>query len=188
MTPHYSIPWLTDQLDRGETLKFIYFWGHTPKPGETIGAFCLSQWYECPFTIDGITYPTSEHWMMAQKARLFGDTVIFDKIIAARTPGEAKDLGRQVQGFDEKTWTERRYDIVKQGNVQKFNQNPALKDYLLQTNQRVLVEASPIDPIWGVGLAHDDKNIEQVQTWKGLNLLGFALMEVRDVLKGRGIF
>lgn len=185
MTPIYSIQWLITELEKGHTLKFIYFWGHTPNQPDVIDKSCLSQWYEAPFTVDGITYKTSEHWMMAQKALLFNDTGIFHKIVNAHKPGEAKDLGRQVTGFDEQIWNEKRYDIVIQGNFQKFSQHQDLLDFLLKTENRVLVEASPIDKIWGIGLAHDDKRIDDVQAWQGLNLLGFALMEVRDLLKPR---
>jgi ribA/ribD-fused uncharacterized protein len=180
---HYTLAALTEQYDRDQPLKFIYFWGHTSRPGEPIGKFCLSQWYECPFVVGGFTYNTSEHFMMAQKARLFKDEATFQKIIQSRTPGEAKDLGRLVADFDEQTWLEHRFDIVKTANRHKFGQNPELGEYLRKTGERVLVEASPIDRIWGIGMAEDDKDIANIHAWRGLNLLGFALMEVRDELK-----
>ncbi len=188
MTQYYDIKWLKSKFERGDALKFIYFWGHTNKYKEEIGKFCFSQWFESPFTVENTTYKTCEHWMMAQKALLFNDEVTFNKIINSVKPGEAKDLGRQVMGFDEQIWNNKRFDIVKSGNIHKFNQYPALTDYLLKTESRILVEASPIDTIWGIGLSPDDEQINNIYAWPGLNLLGFALMEVRDFLKEFGHF
>ena len=98
--------------------------------------------------------------MMAHKALLFGDMQCFEQIVAARKPAEAKELGRQVLSFDEVIWRERRYEIVKQGNIHKFNQNPRLKAFLLDSKSRILVEASPVDEIWGIGLAADSAHID----------------------------
>ncbi|STZ03446.1 Swarming motility protein ybiA [Moraxella equi] len=132
--------------------------------------------------VGNVTYPTAEHYMMAQKAKLFGDMAIFNEIIHAKHPKQAKDLGRQVKNFDEKIWNKHRFDIVVQGNIAKFSQHSKLKAYLLGTGDSILVEASPIDGIWGVGLARDDDKIHHPLNWQGLNLLGFALMQVRDTL------
>lgn len=180
---NYSIPWLQQQIDSGQPVKYIFFWGHQPHPKGIITSTCMSQWWESPFTVDGITYATAEHWMMAEKARLFGDTAIAEKIIACKKPGEAKALGRTVQNFDNATWEAKRFEIVCEGNVHKFGQNATLKDYLLQTGDRVLVEASPVDFIWGIGLTGDKPEAMNPAKWRGLNLLGFALMEVRDRLR-----
>jgi ribA/ribD-fused uncharacterized protein len=188
MTPHYDIPWLSERFENGEPLVFLYFWGHTDKRNEKVGKFCFSQWFESPFTVNNITYKTSEHWMMAHKALLFNDLHNFEKIINSRTPGEAKDLGRQVTGYDDQIWNSKRFGIVKAGNIHKFNQNPVFARYLLQTGDKILVEASPVDPIWGIGLTKDSKNIDDIYTWRGLNLLGFALMETRDFLNTFGHF
>lgn len=188
MSKHYDIKWLTDSFESGATLKFIYFWGHTNKLNEEAGKFCFSQWFESPFTVDSKTYKTSEHWMMSQKALLFGDKITSDKILSTNHPREAKELGRQILGFDEQTWNGKRFEIVKTGNIHKFNQNPAFADYLIKTGERILVEASPVDTIWGIGLSQDGKDIDNIYTWRGLNLLGFALMEVRDFLKEFGHF
>ena len=122
--------------------------------------------------------------MMAEKARLFGDTKAEQKIISASNPGEAKKLGRSVLGFDDNLWFENRFSIVVNANVAKFSQNAELKTYLLGTGSRVLVEASPVDKIWGIGLAVNDAGFENPNLWKGENLLGFALMEVRSQLVG----
>ena len=108
--------------------------------------------------------------------------MILDKILKAKSPAEAKKLGRKVSNYDENIWVENRFEIVKAGNYLKFSQNEELKNYLLNTNNRILVEASPVDPIWGIGLAHDHADANYPEKWKGLNLLGFALMEVRDEL------
>ena len=180
---HYDINWLTEKFEKGEALKFLYFWGHTNKYKEEVGKFCFSQWFESPFVINNVTYKTSEHWMMAQKALLFHDKDTFKRIIACNKPGEAKELGRQVANFDEQIWEEKKFDIVKLGNFYKFSQNPKLADYLLKTDTRILVEASPIDTIWGIGLSQDSEDIGNMYAWRGQNLLGFVLMEVRDCLK-----
>ena len=181
MTPTYDINWLRETI-KTETLKFLFFWGHQGKNNEEIGKFCFSQWYESPFTVDNITYKTSEHWMMTQKALLFNDKETAAKIIGSNKPGEAKQLGRQISAFNQSTWTENRYRIVTIGNIHKFNQNPLLGEFLLKTESGILVEASPIDEIWGIGLARDHPDVENIEKWRGLNLLGFALMETRDHL------
>jgi hypothetical protein len=120
--------------------------------------------------------------MMAAKARLSGDDEAAGKILAAPHPGAAKALGRQVRGFDEQHWAEHRFDVVVAGNMAKFGQHRQLRDYLAGTGSRVLVEASPRDRVWGIGLAADDERAGTPERWLGLNLLGFALMEVRQQL------
>lgn len=186
MTPHYNLPWLLQKYDANEPLKYVFFWGHTPKHGETVDKACFSQWYESPFTVEGITYPGTEHWMMAHKALLFNDHEVYEKIIRTSKAAEAKKLGRQIRGFEEPIWNEHRFEIVKQGNIHKFGQHPALGEFLLNTGHRVLVEASPVDAIWGIGLPQDTPQIENPHTWRGLNLLGFALMATRDALRENG--
>ena len=121
--------------------------------------------------------------MMAQKALLFGDKEAYYKIVDAKSPGEAKALGREVKSFDQTTWEERRFGIVVDGSLAKFQQHPDLKAFLLNTKERVLVEASPVDSIWGIGLTAEDERAANPEMWEGLNLLGFALMETRDILK-----
>lgn len=167
----------------GEPFEILAFWGHRPSRGGAFpGPGCLSQWWPGPFTVDGAVYPTAEHWMMAGKARLFGDDEALAAILAASSPGAAKALGRQVRGFDEARWYAAGYHIVVQGNVAKFSQQPQLRDFLLNTGRRVLVEASPYDRIWGIGLGRDHPDTVVPSRWRGLNQLGFALMEVRDRL------
>ncbi|MDM0010755.1 NADAR family protein [Variovorax sp. J22G73] len=167
---------------QGHRPEYLLFWGHqAPKAG--VNKSCFSQWFEAGFKLDGIRYRTAEHFMMAGKARLFDDTATCERILAARTPGEAKKLGREIGGFDEAAWVAARLDIVTQGNIAKFAQNPALGAFLLGTGHQVLVEASPVDPIWGIGLAATDPAAQDPRAWRGLNLLGFALMAARDALK-----
>lgn len=121
--------------------------------------------------------------MMAGKAKLFDDQEVFKEILTAETPNQAKSLGRKVKNFDPKIWDEHKYEIVKQGNLLKFSQNEKFKEFLLSTNDKILVEASPYDTIWGIGMLETDPRAENPQQWNGENLLGFALMEVRDELK-----
>lgn len=163
--------------------KFLFFWGHQPAKDGTITKTCFSQWWESSFTVDGIEYKSAEHWMMAKKAELFGDKEIQEKIVACKSPAEAKKFGREVRNYDNETWLANRFQIVKEGNLHKFSQHEDLKQFLLNTNERIIVEASPVDAIWGIGMASDDKECNYPEKWKGLNLLGFALMEVRDQLR-----
>jgi ribA/ribD-fused uncharacterized protein len=162
--------------------EFLFFWGHTTK-STTIGQHVLSQWWPASFSIDGQTYPTAEHYMMAQKAKLFGDDQAYGNILSAPSPSEAKALGRRVSGFDENLWIAQRFPIAVRGNTAKFEQNPELKDWLINTENLVLVEASPVDTVWGIGLAASDERALDPRTWRGLNLLGFALMQARAALK-----
>lgn len=174
---------LLAHIAQGHRVDCLLFWGHqVPKDGR-VGKTCFSQWYEAPFTLEGDTYRTAEHFMMAGKARLFGDAATCEMILAARTPGEAKKLGRQIRDFDEAAWLAARFDLVTRGNIAKFSQNPAMGVFLLGTGEQVLVEASPVDAIWGIGLAATDAAAQDPRRWRGLNLLGYALMAARDALR-----
>jgi ribA/ribD-fused uncharacterized protein len=178
----YNLDWIKQKAESEAYVKYLFFWGHRPSVDGTITGSCLSQWWLCKFVVDDILYESAEHWMMAEKARLFKDEEILEKIINCKSPAEAKKLGRQVRNFDDKKWNEHRYEIVKRGNHFKFEQNSDLKMFLLNTNNRVLVEASPYDTIWGIGLSKDSQKAQHPSQWRGLNLLGFALMEVREEL------
>ncbi|WP_406286929.1 NADAR family protein [Embleya sp. NBC_00896] len=166
---------------RGPRLKYVFFWGHR-EPLTGVDSACMSQWYPSPFTVDDVTYPTAEHWMMAGKARMFGDADAERRVLAAGHPKTAKTIGRQVRGFDEQRWVAARFELIVRGNVAKFGQHEAMRAFLLGTGRRVLVEASPLDRIWGIGLAADDERAGDPERWRGLNLLGFALMEARSRL------
>lgn len=172
-------------LNEGNHVTYLFFWGHQPEKNGATSNSCLSNWHPAPFTLDDITYPTSEHYMMAQKAKLFGDTRTHQSVLKAKTPKEAKALGRKVGGFNEEAWNNHRIEIVVSGNEAKFSQHPIMKDFLLSTRDAVLVEASPYDRVWGVGMSADHPAIEEPKAWQGLNLLGFALMEVRSRLHAR---
>ncbi|TAK83678.1 MAG: NADAR family protein [Aquabacterium sp.] len=162
---------------RGQAPDYLFFWGHRGAKA------CLSQWFEAAFVVDGLSYASAEHFMMAGKARLFGDDASLRNILAAATPSQAKSLGRAVTGYDEAAWRQHRGEIVRAGNLAKFSQHEALRDYLLSTGDQVLVEASPVDAVWGIGLAHDHPHAPHPPRWPGLNLLGFALMQVREELR-----
>ncbi len=179
----YSVKWLLENLGKGVYMDYLFFWGHTPRKEGIIDKSCFSQWYPSDFSVDGINYLTAEHWMMAKKALLFNDHEMLNKILAAEKPALVKQLGREVNGFDEKVWAKSSYELVVQGNKHKFSQNNMLKNFLLQTGSKIIVEASPADTIWGIGLSQDAKEAANPVQWKGTNLLGFALMEVRDQLK-----
>ncbi|MEU6668266.1 NADAR family protein [Streptomyces sp. NPDC046727] len=175
---------LIREVRAGSRIKYLHFWGHQPLPNGRVGASCLSQWWPSPFVVDGVEYATAEHWMMAGKARLFGDTEAERRVLAAEHPAAAKKAGRLVRGFDEEIWERERFRIVVEGSVHKFAADDDLERFLLGTGNRVLVEASPLDRIWGIGLTADDEAASVPERWRGLNLLGFALMEARERLAG----
>ncbi|WP_031513854.1 NADAR family protein [Streptomyces sp. NRRL F-5123] len=177
-----SVDELVACVGRGARAKYLHFWGHRPQRDGSAGPGCLSQWWPAPFIVDGARYATAEHWMMAGKARLFDDPEAEQRILAAASPGAAKAAGRKVRGFDEAVWQRERFALVAAGSRHKFGQHPELREYLLATAGRVLVEASPLDRIWGIGLAADDERAADPARWQGLNLLGFALMDARDAL------
>ena len=166
----------------GEQFDYLYFWGHQPSKTGEITKSCLSQWYAAPFTVDGIVYQTAEHWMMAAKARLFRDEESLVQILESSDPKTAKALGRKVKNFDGSVWGQNARRLVTEGNIAKFSQNSHLREFLLATGNAVLVEASPFDRIWGIGLKADDDRAKTPAMWQGQNLLGFALMDVREAI------
>ncbi|MFK4103503.1 NADAR family protein [Streptomyces sp. NPDC019531] len=174
---------LVRQVRAGARIKYLHFWGHRPRTDGRVGASCLSQWWPSPFVVDGVTYATAEHWMMAGKARLFEDQEAEHRILAAGSPAQAKKMGRLVRAFDEQRWRRERFGIVAEGSFHKFAAHPDLRQFLLNTGDRVLVEASPVDRVWGIGLAADDEAASDPARWRGPNLLGFALMETRARLR-----
>ena len=173
-----SVDELKSYLLQGRQVEYLFFWGHR-KVKSGISKACFSQWFEASFTVENTHYATAEHYMMAAKARLFNDTLAEQNILKARSSGEAKKLGRAVENFDESVWQQARFAIVVDANLAKFGQNEALREFLLNTGDKVIVEASPVDKIWGIGLEASDPKAQNPDLWLGENLLGFALMEVR---------
>lgn len=172
--PKYSIEWIKKSIEDGYEHQYNLFWGADKS--------CLSQWWIADFTIDYQTYTCMEQYMMASKAKLFNDTETFYKIMNAKEPKQMKALGREVKNFDQSIWDKNKYQIVLKGNLCKFLQNDSLRDALLGTNHDILVEASPFDAVWGIKLSEKSIDAKNPYKWNGLNLLGFALMEVRDIL------
>ena len=177
----YTREALVEKCYAGEKFKYLFFWKPTITEGE-ITESCLGQWWMCPFAVDGVTYSCAEQYMMAEKARLFHDEAMLDKIMNTNYPKEMKAYGRAVQNFQDEVWESKAYSIVKKGNIAKFSQNPELGGFLKKTRDKILVEASPYDRIWGIGMAQDNPDINNPFNWNGSNLLGFALMDVRKIL------
>lgn len=159
-------------------LPFVFFWKDNEENGY------LSNWYRRKFVIDDFEYLHVEQYMMAQKAKLFHDSARYTAILRATNPWECKDLGRQVTPFDAKTWNAVKYDVVKDGNRAKYEQNPDLKKLLLATGNAVLAEASPKDKVWGIGLDAQTAASTDMSEWPGQGLLGLALMELRKEFSG----
>lgn len=170
----------------GHRIKYVFFWGHRPQRDGSVGTGCLSQWWPVAFTVDGVIFRSAEHYMMWRKALLFGDAESAERIVAASHPRQAKMLGRRIRNFDDATWGSHRFDIVVDSSVAKFGQHDDLRTFLLGTGERVLVEASPTDRIWGIGLSATDDRAADPARWRGLNLLGFALMQARATLADLG--
>lgn len=177
-----DIATLRQRVEKGESFDYFFFWGHTPPDDGSVNKSCFSQWFPAPFSVDDQTYPTAEHWMMAEKARLFEDDQMLSEILDAPDPKTAKALGRKVKDFEKEVWDDRCFEIVRQGNIHKFQQNELMKDYLLSTSSMIIVETAPRDRIWGIGMGQSNENATNPLRWRGRNLLGFVLTEVREML------
>lgn len=154
------------------TDKHVFFWS---------GIY--SQWFLADMVIDGITFNSCEQYMMYRKAMLFEDKQVAQQILREKNPKEQKKWGRQIKNFDKSIWEQNCLSIVYKGNLAKFTQNQKLQEELLDTEDRFLVEASPLDTIWGIGMAENDEGVDNPLNWKGLNLLGQALTLVKNQLK-----
>lgn len=150
---------------------FTFFWKHR-----------LSQWHPARFVVGGIAFNCAEQYMMYAKAMLFGDRDAAERILVAESPREQQAIGRTVRGFDESVWMLFREGIVFAGNYARFDQNADQRELLFATRGTTLVEASPHDRVWGIGLAADDPRANDRAQWQGLNLLGEALTRVREAL------
>jgi ribA/ribD-fused uncharacterized protein len=155
-----------------ETDRFVFFWKGWP-----------SQWSKSTFRVDGVTYNCCEQFMMAEKARFFHDDERLAEILRSKSPREQKALGRQVTNFDEAAWNRICRDIVFRGNLARFTQDERLAALLLATGDKTIVEASPQDCIWGIGLSADDPAAQDPSQWPGTNWLGIALMQVRETIR-----
>lgn len=153
------------------TDKGVYFWS---------GIY--SQWHKSDFTIDGNKFTTAEQYMMYKKALLFEDEEVANAIMRTNNPREQKALGRKVRNFNTDTWNKVCREYVYEANYAKFTQNPQMLDELFRTGKKLIVEASPKDIIWGIGLHYDDERIHDKSQWKGKNWLGEAIMRVREQL------
>lgn len=142
----------------------------------------FSQFYPCVFTDEHLTFNCTEQYMMYMKAKTFKDDVTAHKIMQESRPLFIKRLGRTVRPFNDKKWNNVAVNIVKRGNMLKFHQNPDLLKILIETGDKILVEASPRDKKWGIGMGAKNPNIYDKTKW-GTNLLGFILMEVRDEIQ-----
>lgn len=150
-------------------------------PSEDYGF--LSNWYLSDFQIDGITFTSMEQYMMYKKAICFKDENIANQILAEKNVAKIKELGRLVSAYDEHIWNGVRQIIIYEGLLAKFSQNEFLKGRLLDTKNSILAECAVKDRIWGIGLSLTDPKRLIPSEWKGQNLLGYALMMVRDRLK-----
>ena len=167
-----QLPYTCESGQSPGDVKYTFFYGNTP----------FSQWHPSVFIIDDIAFNCAEQWMMYSKAWLFGDDASAKAILAATDPKVQKQLGRDVVGYVEAMWVEVRERIVKAGNRAKFTQNPDMLQALLDTAGTVLVEASPYDVVWGIGFRKSDPLAQDPRNWRGLNLLGKVLTELRAEL------
>lgn len=174
--PIYNVDQIKKRYDNGEKLTYSFFYG---------GYY--SQWHPSKLRINDISYCNNEQFMMAKKADYFGDVKSYNKIMSETDPSIIKAIGRKVCGFTDEKWDLIKYTVVFIANFAKFTQNEKMKNYLLNDNNDVIVEASPTDHVWGIKMGYDEKDKENPHCWKGQNLLGFAIMHVRDILRKENI-
>lgn len=153
---------------------YTFFWGEESP---------FSQFFITEFVIDNKKFNCTEQYMMYSKAITFGDSEIAKQILETQKPGKQKKLGRLVKNFDSDKWDEIAEDIVYKGNYAKFSQNKKIYDELLNTNETELVEVSPTDTIWGIGLPRNNPKIYDKSKWRGQNKLGIILTKLRNEFK-----
>jgi len=163
------------------TDKHVFFWGEWP-----------SNWFKCHFTVEyngkTLEFFNSEQYFMWVKAITFGDEDVAEKILEkGKNPKTAKALGREVKNYDDKVWNEKRYQVMVDANLYKYSQNEELKELLLnpELEGKHYVESSPLDKIWGIGVGETEA-LDDESNWRGQNLLGKVLDEVRDKLVKKG--
>lgn len=169
---------LCEVVSNGGIFEYAFFWRETEAP---LGA--LSQWARADFEVDGRRYSSAEQYMMAEKAARMGDLESWRRIVDCDDPGEIKRLGRAVRPYDEARWAAVREHVVVRGNLARFGQDAAARAVLLGTGDAILVEASPYDQLWGIGLEAAHPDARDPARWRGPNLLGFSLMRVRASLR-----
>jgi ribA/ribD-fused uncharacterized protein len=174
---------LRARIREGQSFTYVPFYGHSAEAGRITNAV-YSQFFPAEFTYGGERFRWAEQWMMAGKARLFGDEEALAAILAADEPLDCKRIGRSVRGYDDERWNAARFDLVVEGNIAKFGQNAALRDHLLGSGDAILVEAAPRDQIWGIGYGRGNPAVHDPLRWRGRNLLGFALVKVRAIVRG----
>ena len=174
----YNIEWAKQQV----IPEFIFFWKHYNNK-KFLTKSCLSQFFPCKFKSNDIEYNCAEQYMMSEKAKLFKDEETYQLILKETSPDKIKRLGRQIKNFNNREWDKNKLNIILQGNILKFSQNEDLKKFLIETGDKILVEASPYDKIWGIGLDQNNPDSSNPLKWNGINLLGFSLMQVRDIIK-----
>lgn len=157
-----------------ENNKYTFFWKDKD---------VFSQWHRVGFTVDGVHFKTAEHWMMWKKAMQFGDAETAEKILKEKEARDVKKHGRSVKGFDKNEWEKNCKRFVYDGNYAKFTQNPNLLKKLMDTGDTLLVEASPYDAIWGIGLDEATAKKTPAEDWPGTNWLGEVLTQLREDLK-----
>jgi ribA/ribD-fused uncharacterized protein len=174
-------------LEQGYLLKIgenrpeiLLFYDHSVT--DQITETYLSQYYPCKFEKDGITYTSVEQYMMAEKAKLFGDEETRIEILNTNDPRKCNSLGQKVKNFNQTVWDKNKEKIVSHGNTEKFLQNRELRNYLLSTKNKILAKASSTDNIWGIGLDKNNPDSLDPQKWEGQNLLGFAIMNSRSFI------
>lgn len=178
----YNPLWLREQIQAGKKISFLQFVRHLA-PMEKINKACLSQWYACRFEVDGVKYNSAEQYVMAEKARILGDEELRNQILAMRDALAITELAKKHLNKASESWDKQLFDVAVKGNFAKFDQNETLRNFLLETKDRILVVTNPYDLVWGVGLTEGMREIQNPDLWPGCNLWGFALMEVRDQLR-----
>lgn len=180
MIQRYDREAIKQRYNDGEPLQFVFFWG----PGESkLPKACFNQWHNAAFHHNNFLYANAEQAMMAEKAYMFKDFGTLQQILDCVSPRAVKALGRMVQNYNDTQWAAGRLQLVVDINYEKFSQNHDMRENLLATGQSILVEASPVDQVWGIGLVETNDWAKNPNLWRGTNLLGEALMIVREQLR-----
>lgn len=174
-----SVQDLVDLVEGGGGAPCLLFWGHRRERDGSMGTGCLAAGWPAPFELHGVRFATVEHHLAWAKARLAGEPEMMDAALRASHPGVARSVGLDVP-LAREVWQEQRWEIAVAAHAAKFEQNPAEGAYLDATAPQVLVGTDPADTVWGIGLLATDPAVHDPRTWRGQNLLGFTLMEVRD--------